>query len=70
MRQQAILAEYRKGVSQARRIDFLFTMPGQSRKGSACVRQELFGTPTAGSLETGSDHYGVLNTYTFDPAGC
>jgi endonuclease/exonuclease/phosphatase family metal-dependent hydrolase len=69
-RQQAILAEYRKGVSQARRIDFLFTMPGQSGKGSACVRQELFGTPTAVSVETGSDHYGVLNLYTFDQAGC
>jgi len=69
-RKQRIIAEYRKGISQARRIDFLFTMPGPSWKRKACVKQELFGTPDAGSVRTGSDHYGVLNTYRFDRTEC
>jgi endonuclease/exonuclease/phosphatase family metal-dependent hydrolase len=69
-RQQRIIAEYRKGISQARRIDFLFTMPGPSWKRNVCVKQELFGKPDAISDRTGSDHYGVLNTYSFDRAEC
>lgn len=69
-RQRAIIAEYRKGISQSRRIDFLFTMPGKRRPLNVCVTQELFGTPTAVSVETGSDHYGVLNTYLFDRTRC
>ncbi len=69
-RQQKIIAEYRKGVSQARRIDFLFTMPGPSWERKACVKQELFGKPTAVSVGPGSDHYGVLITYLFDRAQC
>ena len=69
-RQRAIVEEYREGISQARRIDFLFTMPGRIRPLNVCVTQELFGTPTAVSVETGSDHYGVLNTYLFDRTRC
>ena len=69
-RKQSIIAEYRKGISQARRIDFLFTMPGPSWKRKACMKQELFGTPDAVSVRTGSDHYGVLNTYRFDRTEC
>jgi len=69
-RQRMIVTEYRKGISQARRIDFLFTMSGTTQPLTACVTQELFGTPTAVSVETGSDHYGVLNTYRFDRTRC
>ena len=69
-RQRMIVTEYREGISQARRIDFLFTMPGKSQPLNACITQELFGTPTAVSVETGSDHYGVLNTYLFDRTRC
>jgi endonuclease/exonuclease/phosphatase family metal-dependent hydrolase len=69
-RQERIIAEYRKGISQARRIDFLFTMPGLSWKRKACVKQELFGKPDGTSDRTGSDHYGVLNTYDFDGNEC
>jgi endonuclease/exonuclease/phosphatase family metal-dependent hydrolase len=69
-RQRAIVAEYRRGISQARRIDFLFTMPARTQPLNLCVTQKLFGTPTAVSVETGSDHYGVHNTYLFDRTRC
>jgi endonuclease/exonuclease/phosphatase family metal-dependent hydrolase len=68
--QKKILEGYQKGVSQARRVDFLFLMtrPSESLKG--CFRQELFGRPAAVSTEPGSDHYGVLDTYIADSAQC
>lgn len=69
-RQRMIITEYREGISQARRIDFLFTMPRKSQPLNSCITQELFGTPAAVSVETGSDHYGVLNTYLFDRTRC
>ena len=68
--QQKIVEGYRKGMGQARRIDFLFHMGKPANKPKECLRQELFGEPTAVSVQTGSDHYGVLNTYTLDPSHC
>ena len=68
--QQKILDAYREGISEARRIDFLFSMPGTLSRKDYCLRQELFGKPHVVSLRAGSDHYGVLNTYVLDPAQC
>jgi len=67
--QQRIVEDYRNGMGQARRIDYLFHMGGIPQP-KACVRQWLFGEPTAFSSQPGSDHYGVLNTYVFDPSQC
>ncbi len=65
--QQKVIEAYRKGISQARRIDFLFAMSAQLK---TCVKQELFGQPSAVPVHTGSDHYGVLDTYILDPGQC
>jgi endonuclease/exonuclease/phosphatase family metal-dependent hydrolase len=59
---QEIVSEYRKNISQARRIDFLFSMSFMSK---ACLMQALFGQTAPGARLAGSDHYGVLNTYTY-----
>lgn len=69
-KQQKILEGYQKGISQARRVDFLFLMekPSDSLKG--CLQQQLFGQPTAVSTQPGSDHYGVLDTYIADASQC
>ena len=70
-RRRNIIAEYRKGVSEPRRIDFLFTMQGSSPwTREVCMQQELFGMPHPESVVTGSDHYGLLNTYIFDREHC
>ena len=68
--QQRILEGYQKGISQARRVDFLFLMtkPSDSLKG--CFQQELFGRPATLSTQPGSDHYGVLDTYIADASHC
>ena len=68
--QQKLLEGYQKGISQARRVDFLFLMnkPSDSLKG--CLRQELFGQPVTLSINPGSDHFGVLATYIADPSLC
>lgn len=68
--QRKILDVYREGISEARRIDFLFTMPGTVSRKDVCVTQELFGKPNIVPLAAGSDHYGVLNTYVLDPTHC
>lgn len=60
--QREIISEYRKNIGQARRIDFLFSMSFMSK---SCVMQALFGEPTAGAKVIGSDHYGVINTYSY-----
>ncbi|HJU03717.1 MAG TPA: hypothetical protein VJ692_01095, partial [Nitrospiraceae bacterium] len=57
-----IISEYRKSIGQARRIDFLFSMSFMSK---ACLTQALFGQAAPGAALAGSDHYGVLNTYTY-----
>jgi endonuclease/exonuclease/phosphatase family metal-dependent hydrolase len=68
--QEKILEGYQKGISEARRVDFLFVMtkPSDSLKG--CLRQELFGRPDTVSARPGSDHYGVLDTYIADASLC
>jgi endonuclease/exonuclease/phosphatase family metal-dependent hydrolase len=64
--QQRIKDGYRRGVSQARRIDFLFLMLSEPTNPLSCLRQELFGRPDAVTLGAGSDHFGVMDTYTTD----
>ncbi len=68
--QRKVLEGYQKGVTQARRIDFLFLMKKSSSGLTGCLRQELFGQPTTLSARPGSDHYGVLDTYIADPSRC
>ena len=68
--QQKIVDAYRKGVSQPRRIDFIFLMTDAAGGLQGCLRQELFGRSTTVALEPGSDHYGILVTYLADPSGC
>ena len=64
---QEIEARYRHAIRMARRIDFLFSMSFMSR---ACLKQELFGKPMTMGGQTGSDHYGVLNTYSYRRMPC
>jgi endonuclease/exonuclease/phosphatase family metal-dependent hydrolase len=67
---EKILDAYRKGVSQPRRIDFLFVMTESSAGRRGCLRQELFGQSPTVTIEPGSDHYGVLVTYLADSSTC
>ena len=59
---QEIITDYRRAISQARRIDFLFSMSFMSQ---ACFKQALFGQTVSSGRLTGSDHYGVINTYSY-----
>ena len=68
--QQQILEGYQKGISEARRVDFLFLMRKPSDGPEGCFRQELFGQHDAVSTAPGSDHYGVLVTYIADASQC
>lgn len=68
--QQKILEGYQKGITQARRVDFLFLMRKPSESGTGCFRQELFGESEAVATAPGSDHYGVLVTYMADASQC
>jgi endonuclease/exonuclease/phosphatase family metal-dependent hydrolase len=68
--QQKILAGYQRGISEARRVDFLFLMRHPSENSTGCFKQELFGQADAGSTAPGSDHYGVLVTYMTDVSQC
>jgi endonuclease/exonuclease/phosphatase family metal-dependent hydrolase len=68
--QQKILDGYQKGITQARRVDFLFLMRKPSDSAAGCFRQELFGESEAVSASPGSDHYGVLVTYMADASQC
>jgi len=68
--QQKILEGYQKGITQARRVDFLFLMRTPSDNATGCFRQELFGESEAVSAAPGSDHYGVLVTYLADASRC
>jgi hypothetical protein len=67
--QEKILEGYQKGISEARRVDFLFLMTRPSDAPKGCFRQELFGGHNAVS-EPGSDHYGVFVTYIADATQC
>src|SRR6476659_8571102 len=68
--QQKILEGYQKGISEARRVDFMFLMRKPSDSPTGCFRQELFGQSEAVSAAPGSDHYGVLVTYMADASQC
>jgi endonuclease/exonuclease/phosphatase family metal-dependent hydrolase len=68
--QEKILEGYQKGISEARRVDFLFLMTKPSDPLKGCLRQELFGRPQTVSARPGSDHYGVLDTYITDTTQC
>jgi len=68
--QEKVIGSYRKGLRQARRIDFLFIMTKPSATLKGCLKQELFGQPNAVPIRAGSDHYGVLDTFVLDPAQC
>ncbi|HKR81311.1 MAG TPA: endonuclease/exonuclease/phosphatase family protein [Nitrospira sp.] len=68
--QEKILAGYQKGISEARRVDFLFLMRHPSHSVDGCFMQELFGQSEAVSTAPGSDHYGVLVTYMSDASQC
>jgi endonuclease/exonuclease/phosphatase family metal-dependent hydrolase len=68
--QQKIIEGYQKGISEARRVDFVFLMRKPSESPAGCFRQELFGRPEAASAAPGSDHYGVLVTYMTDVSQC
>ncbi|HET6675363.1 MAG TPA: endonuclease/exonuclease/phosphatase family protein [Nitrospiraceae bacterium] len=59
---QEIIADYRRAIGQARRIDFLFSMSFMSK---ACLKQALFGQTVSSGHLAGSDHYGVINTYSY-----
>ena len=63
---QAIISRYRQSIHMPRRIDFLF---GMSFMPGACVKQVLFGEARATGL-AGSDHYGILNTYSYHHMPC
>jgi endonuclease/exonuclease/phosphatase family metal-dependent hydrolase len=67
MDQDEAVKRYRHAISMARRIDFLFSMAFMS---NACLTQELFGRPAMMGDPTSSDHYGVLNTYTYQRKDC
>ena len=62
MDQDEAVRQYRHAIGMARRIDFLFSMAFMS---NACLTQGLFGKPAMMGDPTSSDHYGVLNTYTY-----
>jgi len=67
---EKIVESYRRGLSMARRIDFIFAMRSGPADPNACLRQELCGKPNPVTLDVGSDHYGVLDTYTTDGSNC
>ncbi|BCA53095.1 hypothetical protein W02_02350 [Nitrospira sp. KM1] len=68
--QQTILEGYQKGIGQARRVDFLFLMTKPSSTLKGCFQQELFGLPDIVTVQPGSDHFGVLDTYIADAVQC
>lgn len=61
------LRVYLHAIGMARRIDFLFSMAFMS---NACLTQEIFGKPAMMGDPTSSDHYGLLNTYTYQRHSC
>jgi endonuclease/exonuclease/phosphatase family metal-dependent hydrolase len=67
MDQDEAAKRYRRAIGMARRIDFLFSMAFMS---NACLTQELFGKPAMMGDAASSDHYGVLNTYTYQRKDC
>ena len=64
--QETVIHSYREAISMPRRIDFLFSMSFMSQ---ACLMQNLFGQPNSVGM-AGSDHYGILNTYSYHRMPC
>jgi hypothetical protein len=62
-----VLKLYRLAVARARRIDFLFST---SFMPTTCLTQQLIGEPTPLRSTFGSDHYGLLNTYSYRRTAC
>ncbi len=62
-----VRAAYREELQRPRRIDYLFS---QAFLPDYCLRQDLFGEALDAAGLPGSDHYGIRNTYTRDPASC
>ena len=58
---------YRRSIAKARRIDFLFST---SFMPTACLTQQLIGQPIPMGSAFGSDHYGLLNTYSYQRTAC
>lgn len=68
--QQKIREGYQRGVTEARRVDFLFLMKEPSGSPTGCLQHQLFGQPATAGGGPGSDHFGVLVTYIADPSQC
>ena len=64
--QETVIRSYHDAISMPRRIDFLFSMSFMSQ---ACLMQSLFGQVN-GTGMAGSDHYGILNTYSYRRMPC
>jgi endonuclease/exonuclease/phosphatase family metal-dependent hydrolase len=62
-----VLKLYRRAITMARRIDFLFST---SFMPTACLSQRIIGEPTPMRSAFGSDHYGLLNTYSYRRTAC
>src|SRR5262249_44154353 len=62
-----VLKLYRRAIAKARRIDFLFSTSFMS---TACLTQRLIGEPTPMRSAFGSDHYGLVNTYSYRRTAC
>lgn len=62
-----VLKFYHRAITMARRIDFLFST---SFMPTACLTQQLIGQPTPMRNAFGSDHYGLLNTYSYRRTAC
>jgi endonuclease/exonuclease/phosphatase family metal-dependent hydrolase len=62
-----VLKLYRRAIAMARRIDFLFST---SFMPTACLTQQIIGVPTPMRSAFGSDHYGLLNTYSYRRTAC
>ena len=62
-----VLKLYRRAITMARRIDFLFST---SFMPTACLIQQVIGEPTPMRSAFGSDHYGLLNIYSYQRTAC
>jgi len=62
-----VLKLYRRAITMARRIDFLFST---SFMPTACLTQRIIGEPTRMRSAFGSDHYGLLNIYSYRRTAC
>jgi endonuclease/exonuclease/phosphatase family metal-dependent hydrolase len=64
---EEVLKLYRLAIARARRIDFLFST---SFMPTACLTQQVIGVSSPMRSAFGSDHYGLLNTYSYRRTAC